>query len=133
MSETLGTLLLAGSLAVHFSDVTTIQRTVAPGASGLAIALLSLAAVPNGSVLASSYMSGAGFHLGAATSVSVMHTDRGTLPLFPLLGALPRAGGLSVPGLVLAILACLAISATVVLTVARGRHQAQACGRIGHG
>jgi hypothetical protein len=88
-----GAVLLAGSIAVHHGEVTTISRQVGGGLGGVPILLLGVLAAPNAIVYAISYLSGTGFALGSGTSVSLTSTAHGTLPAFPLLGAVPSGHG----------------------------------------
>lgn len=88
-----GSVLLAGSIAVHHGEVTTISRQVGGGWGGVPILLLGVLAAPNAIVYAISYLSGTGFALGTGTSVSLTSTAHGTLPGFPLLGAVPSGHG----------------------------------------
>ncbi|HST48738.1 DUF6350 family protein, partial [Jatrophihabitans sp.] len=65
-----GALLSAGMLLAHFSDAAALQRQLAPGAAGLPVALLGIAATPNAVLAGVSYLTGPGFDIGAHTSVS---------------------------------------------------------------
>lgn len=85
-----GALLGAVALAVHFSDALALQRQLAPGAAGLPVALLAVAAVPNAVLAGVGYLTGPGFGVGTATSVSAFSVHTGRLPVFPLLAGLPH-------------------------------------------
>jgi len=85
-----GALLSAGMLLAHFSDAVALQRQLAPGAAGLPVALLGIAATPNASLAGVSYLTGPGFDVGAHTSVSAFAVSSGRLPVFPLLAGLPH-------------------------------------------
>lgn len=85
-----GALLSAGMLLAHFSDAVALQRQLAPGAAGLPVALLGIAATPNAALAGVSYLTGPGFGIGAHTSVSAFSVSSGRLPVFPLLAGLPH-------------------------------------------
>jgi hypothetical protein len=85
-----GALLSAGMLLAHFSDAVTLQRQLAPGAAGLPVALLGIAATPNAVLAGVSYLTGPGFDVGTHTSVSAFSVSSGRLPVFPLLAGLPH-------------------------------------------
>ena len=104
---TLGALLAGAALATHLSDAASIQRQVAPGAGGLPIALLGVAATPNAALLAVGYLTGPGFHLGSGTSVSVLSTSHGQLPLFPMLAGVPSGRPATTLGVGLIAIAAL--------------------------
>lgn len=103
-----GALLVAGSLIFHFSEVSAIQRQVAPGAAGLPIALLGIAASPNAILAGIGYLTGPGTHLGSHTSVSALGTSHGRLPQFPLTGAVPQH---VVPGVGVVLIVLIAVAA----------------------
>ena len=85
-----GSLLSAGMLLAHFSDAVALQRQLAPGAAGLPVALLGIAATPNAVLAGVSYLTGPGFDIGTHTSVSAFSVSSGRLPVFPLLAGLPH-------------------------------------------
>ncbi|MGI8666687.1 MAG: cell division protein PerM, partial [Jatrophihabitans sp.] len=104
-----GSLLAAGMIASHFQDAVAMQRQLAPGAAGLPIALLGIAATPNAVLAAVGYLTGPGFQIGPHTAVSVVSVSHGTLPTFPLLAGVPHGRPVTVLGvLVIALLAVLA-------------------------
>lgn len=82
-------LLVAGSLIWHLHAAASVQASVAPGASGLPVALLGLAATPNAVLAGVAYLTGAGVQLGQHTSVSLAGVQHGPLPAFPLTAAVP--------------------------------------------
>jgi hypothetical protein len=84
-----GAVLVAGSLVVHHAQVETLSRQVGGGWSGLPILLLGILTAPNAVIAGSSYLAGPGFALGSGSAVSLGSTVHGTLPAFPLLGAVP--------------------------------------------
>ncbi|MDQ1740688.1 MAG: hypothetical protein QOE53_2340 [Pseudonocardiales bacterium] len=112
-----GALLSAGMLLAHFSDAVTLQRQLAPGAAGLPVALLGIAATPNAALAGVSYLTGPGFDVGAHTTVSAFSVSSGRLPVFPLLAGLPHqrpaawVGSLVILGL--ALLAGWAVQRTL--------------------
>ncbi|HST50156.1 DUF6350 family protein [Jatrophihabitans sp.] len=85
-----GALLAAGTLVVRFSDAVALQRQLAPGPAGLPVALLGISATPNAVLAAVGYLTGTGFGVGAATSVSPLSVSSGRVPVFPLLAGLPH-------------------------------------------
>jgi hypothetical protein len=84
-----GALLLAASLVMHHHRVEVLSRTVGGGWAGLPILLLGVLAAPNAAIASGSYLAGPGFALGSGSSVSLGSTVHGTLPAFPVLGAVP--------------------------------------------
>lgn len=104
-----GSLLAAGALLGHFSDAVAVQRQVAPGAAGLAVALLGLSAAPNAVLAAVGYLTGPGFQVGTHTSVSAFGVSSGRLPMFPLLAGVPH--GRPMTGLAVAAMLALALLA----------------------
>jgi hypothetical protein len=94
-------LLSAGMLLAHFSDAVALQRQLAPGATGLPVALLGMAATPNAVLAGVGYLTGPGFDVGIHTSVSAFSVTSGRLPVFPLLAALPHQQQASWAGLLM--------------------------------
>jgi hypothetical protein len=111
-----GSLLAMAALAAHFQDAAGIQHQLAPGTSGLPIALLGVAATPNAVLAAVGYLTGPGFAIGSHTAVSATAVSHGPLPLFPLLAGVPHGRPLTVLGL-LAITALALISGRVMLAL----------------
>jgi hypothetical protein len=87
-------LLVAGSLLFHAGTVTTLSRQVGGGWGSVPILLLGVLAAPNAVVGGAAYLAGPGVHVGAAHATA-FSTAHGTLPAFPLLGALPSGDGAS--------------------------------------
>jgi Family of unknown function (DUF6350) len=85
-----GALLSAGMLLAHFSEAVSLQGRLAPGAAGLPVALLGIAATPNAVLAGVGYLTGPGFDVGSHTSVSAFSVSSGRLPVFPLLAGLPH-------------------------------------------
>lgn len=94
-----GAVLVAASLAVHHARVEQLSGQVGGGWSGVPVLLLGLLAAPNAAVAGASYLAGPGFTVGADNAVALGTPAHGTLPAFPLLGALPAGPG-STSGLV---------------------------------
>ena len=84
-----GALLVAVSLVLHHQRVETLSHHVGGGWSGVPILLLGALAAPNAAVAGASYLAGPGFALGSGSAVSLGSTVHGTLPAFPILGAVP--------------------------------------------
>lgn len=101
-----GALLSAVTLAVHLQDAVALQRQLAPGAAGLPVALLGVAAAPNAVLAAVGYLTGPGFQIGSHTSVSVLAVSHGRLPTFPLLAGVPHGR----PTILLGVLAIVAVA-----------------------
>ncbi|MGH8961536.1 MAG: cell division protein PerM [Jatrophihabitantaceae bacterium] len=92
-----GALLVAASIVVHHDRVQTLSGQVGGGWGGIPILLLGVLAAPNAVVAGASYLAGPGFAVGAGTTVGAFSTAHGTLPAFPLLGAMPAGHGASAP------------------------------------
>ncbi|HJQ43541.1 MAG TPA: DUF6350 family protein [Jatrophihabitantaceae bacterium] len=88
-----GALVVAASLVVHHGEVEALSRQVGGGWGGLPILLLGMLAAPNAAIAGASYLAGPGFAVGAGASVSPFTTAHGTVPAFPILGALPSGSG----------------------------------------
>lgn len=86
-------LLVLGSLALHYDRVETLSRATGGGASGLPVLLLGILAAPNAVAAGIGYLTGPGFAVGSGTTASLFSTAHGTLPDFPLLGAVPTGHG----------------------------------------
>jgi hypothetical protein len=84
-----GALLLAGSLLVHHGRVELLSQHVGGGWSGAPVLLLGVLSAPNAAVAGASYLAGPGFAVGSGSGISLGSTVHGTLPAFPLLGAVP--------------------------------------------
>jgi hypothetical protein len=90
----LAALLLAGALAAHWADIAAVYERLEPGVAGVvAISVIQLGFLPNLAVWALAWTSGAGFQLGAGSSLTPFAAVAGPLPALPVLGALP-AGAL---------------------------------------
>lgn len=84
-----GALLVAGSLAMHADRVMRLSGLVGGGLSGTSILVVGVLSAPNAVVAGTAYLSGPGFAIGAGTIVSPFSRTHGTLPAFPVLGAVP--------------------------------------------
>jgi hypothetical protein len=90
-----GAVLAGASLATHLSEYDTLSRSLAPGAIGSVLLLVTqLAYVPNAIVWAISFTLGPGFAFGSGTVVAPTGAALGQLPAFPLLAALPQGGAM---------------------------------------
>lgn len=88
-----GALLVGGSLLAHFPKAVELAGSADPGAAGGAALLLAgLTLVPNAVVWGVSWLSGAGFAVGAGTAVGPFGHELGPVPALPLLAALPGGG-----------------------------------------
>jgi hypothetical protein len=92
---------------VHLTDVVGLYESVGAGiAGGLALTALQIVLLPTVVVWAASWLTGAGFALGAGSSVGPLGTFVGPLPSVPLLGALPHhAGAVGLAALLVPVLA----------------------------
>ncbi|MGI8760973.1 MAG: cell division protein PerM [Jatrophihabitantaceae bacterium] len=88
-----GAALVAGSLAVHHGRVELLSQQVGGGWGGVPVLLLGLLAAPNAVIAGAAYLAGPGFAVGSATTASAVSTAHGTLPAFPILGAMPDGHG----------------------------------------
>jgi hypothetical protein len=84
-----GALLVAASLVVHHGRVETLSAQVGGGWSGVPVLLLGVLAAPNAAIAGASYLAGPGFALGTGNGVRLGSAPHGTLPAFPVLGAVP--------------------------------------------
>jgi hypothetical protein len=124
-----GALLVAGSLVVHHGTVELLSRQVGGGWGGVPVLLLGVLAAPNAAIAGSAYLAGPGFALGTGTRVGLVTTAHGTLPAFPLLGAVPTGtGGNPVDWGLAAATAVLAGAAVARLALRADRWWA----RLGH-
>jgi len=74
----------------NFGQATLITEVLAPGIFGsILLLILNLLYLPNVALAAISYVSGAGFAVGAGTHLSPITQDIGQIPALPLLAALP--------------------------------------------
>ena len=86
----LGFLIFTISFFANFSQAKLITEVLAPGIFGsLLLLILNILYLPNVAIAALSYISGAGFAVGAGTHLSPITQDIGQIPALPLLAALP--------------------------------------------
>lgn len=88
-----GAVLVAGALLLHRDQVEAISHQVGGGWGGVPVLLLGVLAAPNAAIAGAAYLAGPGFALGQGTDVHLLAGAHGTLPAFPLLGALPTGNG----------------------------------------
>ena len=84
-----GALLVAGSLVMHHNRVELLSSQLGSGWSGVPVLLLGVLAAPNAAIAGASYLAGPGFAVGTGSGVTLASTVHGTLPDFPILGAVP--------------------------------------------
>jgi hypothetical protein len=113
-----GAILAGGSLATHLHQVRQASEALNPGPGGSALLLLAqLAYVPNAIIWAIAYMLGPGFAFGTGTVVAPTGSALGTVPIFPMLAALPSGSAplaTGAPGIHLGGPAWLAIAMLAV-------------------
>jgi hypothetical protein len=86
-------LLVTISLVMHLGTAANVLAGLhADVAGGLLYTLLVAASAPNAALLASAYLLGPGFAMGAGTLVAPSAVVLGPVPAFPLLAALPATG-----------------------------------------
>jgi len=86
----LGFAIFAVAFFMNFDQGTLITQVLAPGIFGsLLLLMLNIAYLPNAAIAALSYISGAGFAVGADTQLSPFTQEIGEIPALPLLAALP--------------------------------------------
>ncbi|MBO1902179.1 hypothetical protein J4H92_09495 [Leucobacter weissii] len=112
---TLGALGFAVAVVVGYVDIVALGQGLHPDVLGLILLfLLNLVLLPVACVWGIAWFSGAGFAIGAGTSVTPFETLLGPLPAFPLLGAVPEgwgwAGGLAPAAVVLSAIAIGALA-----------------------
>jgi hypothetical protein len=85
-----GFLIYTIAFFINFGQATLITEVLAPGIFGsILLLILNLLYLPNAALAALSYISGAGFAVGASTHLSPITQDIGQIPALPLLAALP--------------------------------------------
>jgi hypothetical protein len=85
-----GFLIFTIAFFMNFDQATLITKVLAPGFFGsLLLLILNLLYLPNVALAGISYVSGAGFAVGAGTHLSPFTQDIGQIPAIPLLAALP--------------------------------------------
>ena len=90
----LGAVLLGIGILAGWSQIVATYQELHAGAVGdTAVTLLQLGFLPNLVIYAVAWSTGAGFSFGAGTSVGLTSSDAGTLPMLPILGAVPESMG----------------------------------------
>ena len=90
----LGAVLLGIGILAGWSQIVATYQELHAGAVGdTAVTLLQLGFLPNLVIYAIAWSTGAGFSIGAGTSVGLTSSDAGTLPMLPILGAVPESMG----------------------------------------
>ena len=90
----LGAVLLGIGILAGWSQIVATYQELHAGAVGdTAVTLLQLGFLPNLVIYAIAWSTGAGFSFGAGTSVGLISSDAGTLPMLPILGAVPESMG----------------------------------------
>ena len=90
----LGAVLLDIGILAGWSQIVATYQELHAGAVGdTAVTLLQLGFLPNLVIYAIAWSTGAGFSFGAGTSVGLTSSDVGTLPMLPILGAVPESMG----------------------------------------
>lgn len=99
-SAALAGLVALGGAAVMFAiifgyvDIVTLNQALQLDVLGTVLMfVLNLVLLPTGIIWAIAWLSGAGFSLGASTSVSPFETLLGPVPALPLFGAIPQGWG----------------------------------------
>ena len=103
----------------HAGQVSQLSRMVGGGVSGIPLLVLGVLCAPNAVIAAVSFLAGPGFAVGTGTSVTAFSASRGTLPAFPILGAVPSGQLPSVLAVVL-LGATLVAAGWVTARLARG-------------
>lgn len=90
----LGAVLLGIGILAGWSQIVATYQELHAGAVGdTAVTLLQLGFLPNLVIYAIAWSTGAGFSFGAGTSVGLTSSNAGTLPILPILGAVPESMG----------------------------------------
>ena len=90
----LGALLLALGILGGWSQVVATYQELHAGAVGdTAVTLLQLGFLPNLVIYAMAWSTGAGFVFGTGTSIGLTSSTVGSLPMLPILGAVPDSLG----------------------------------------
>ncbi len=94
-----GAILAGASLGIHLAGFRAADAALAPGFVGGALLLLiQIAYVPNAIVWSICYTLGPGFAFGTGTVVAPTGSALGSLPLLPMLAALPTGAHSAIPG-----------------------------------
>ncbi len=83
-------LVMAFSLAAHWSVLRDLGIVVAPGIiGGFLFVLVQILYIPNAAFITLAYITGIGFHVGAGTAISATEFTVHGIPALPILAALP--------------------------------------------
>jgi len=86
----LSAILLAINIAARWTDIVSVYQGLRPGAmGGSALTLVQLGFMPNFVAWTLAWAGGAGFNLGAGSTVSPLATSVAPVPPIPILAALP--------------------------------------------
>jgi hypothetical protein len=93
-----GAILAGASLGTHLAGFRAADVALAPGlVGGVLLLLIQMAYVPNAIVWSICYTLGPGFAFGTGTVVAPTGSALGSLPLLPMLAALPTGAHSAVP------------------------------------
>lgn len=113
-------------IGVHYAEIVALYESAHTGAiGGIAVTMGQLAIAPNLVVWAAAWFVGPGFSLGVGSSVSPLATSVGTVPVVPVLGAVPvEASAWGFVGILVPVLAGFAagIAMRPALAKATGAH-----------
>ncbi len=103
-----GAILAGASLATSMGSFRSLNSALAPGAVGAVLLLLAqIGYVPNAIIWAVCFALGPGFAFGAGTVVAPTGSALGSLPMLPMLAALPSGAHSSVPAWASVAVLCL--------------------------
>ncbi len=90
IATALSAALLAVAIGLNWAGIAAIYERIDGGVAGASmVTLLQLGFLPNLAIWTMSWTTGAGFALGAGSSVTPLASTVGPLPALPILGALP--------------------------------------------
>jgi hypothetical protein len=90
IATTLSAALLAVAIGLNWAGIAAIYERIDGGVAGASmVTLLQLGFLPNLAIWTLSWTTGAGFALGAGSSITPLASTVGPLPALPILGALP--------------------------------------------
>lgn len=116
---------IAGLLAFNWIQVAQLYESLQVSFLGaILVTLGELAILPNLIIFGASWLTGAGFSIGAGSLVSPLGTDLGPIPVVPVFGALPVGHfAFGMVALVLPLLSGFAATILVRGHLAQVRHQ----------
>jgi len=93
-----GAILAGASLATSMGGFSSVNKALAPGVvGGLLLLLAQIGYVPNAIIWAVCFALGPGFAFGTGTVVAPTGSALGSLPMLPMLAALPSGAHFAVP------------------------------------